>query len=330
MTISKRVAWLVGAIQADDPVLLDAVLDLSRRRRLFAPLALAVGAVAMLLQGVRLLLANWRLTLVQILPAMWIWLAMYDLKAHVFHGKSFTGMRGPILIPVALAIVAITVASLFLDAVFAFAISDELPPRVRPGFTHAREHLKPILVSGGMLGLLLALSTTVITRSGDLWFALSLGIVIGLMMIAYVAVPSRLIGMRATATRRDKLTASAIGTAIGATISTPPYLIGRLGILMLGSPVLFIPGLFVLTFGITLQAGATGAVRAVKLSSKLIGGHPAEDAGAELGAQTAQLEAGKREQEAAQDEHDADDHSQRGKTDFGPREDHDAGDDLEQ
>ena len=73
--------------------------------------------------GVRLLLTNWRLTLVQFLPAMWIWLATYDLKAHVLHGKSFHVLRGPLLIPIGVAIVAITAASFFLNAVFAFAIA---------------------------------------------------------------------------------------------------------------------------------------------------------------------------------------------------------------
>ena len=41
---------------------------------------------------------------------------------------------------------------------------------------------------------------------------------------------------------------------------------------MLGSRVLFVPGIFVLTFGVTLQAGATGAVRAVRLSAALTAG----------------------------------------------------------
>ncbi len=74
--------------------------------------------------------------------------------------------------------------------------------------------------------------------------------------------------------RRDKLTASALSGAMGAMVCTPPYLIARLGILMLGSSALLIPGIFVLTFGITVQAGATGSVRAVKMSAKLIGGAP--------------------------------------------------------
>ena len=93
-----------------------------------------------------------------------------------------------------------------------------------------------------------------------------LGTVVGVMMVCYVAVPSRLIGVKPERSRRDKLTASALSTALGATVCTPPYLLGRLGILMLGSKLLAIPGVVLLTLGFTLQAGATGAVRAIKMS----------------------------------------------------------------
>jgi len=267
-----RLKWLVRAIQDDDEAMAEAVLRLSHSRRLFAPLAFAVGAFAMLLDGLKLLLSNWRLTLVQVLPAAWIWLAMFDLRARVLRGKSFPELRGPVLIPLALAVGAITVASFFLNAVFAFAIARSRPPQIRPAFAAARLHLLPIFVSGAIVGSMLAVSGTVAPRWGNPWFTLSLGVVVGVMMICYVAVPSRLIGMKTTYSRRDKLTATAIGTALGTTVSTPPYLIGRLGILMLGSPILLIPGIFVLTFGVTLQAGATGAVRAVRLSAALTAG----------------------------------------------------------
>ncbi len=267
-----RIRLLVRAIDAEDEVMVEAVMRLSRSRRLFAPLAFMVGAFAMLFDGLRLIVSNWRLTLVQILPAMWIWLAMYDLKAHVLHGKSFNVVRGPILIPIILAIIAITAACFFLNAVFAYAIVQSRPPKIRPAFAAARLHLRPILVSGAAVGLLLGLAATVAPRWGPPWFTLSLGIVIGVMMVSYVAVPSRLIGIRPTYSRRDKLTATAIGSTVGMTVCTPPYLLGRLGILMLGSRALFIPGIFVFALGATLQAGATGAVRAIKMSTALTAG----------------------------------------------------------
>jgi hypothetical protein len=279
----SRLRELVAAIRdGDDAMVEAAVLRMSRSRRWLAPLALAVGALEMLFEGVKLVFSNWRLTVVQILPAMWIWLAMVDLKAHVLHGKSFHALSGPIVIPIVALVAAITAAAFFLNAVFAFAIARAGPPEVRAGFAGARRHLPVVLGSGAAVGLLLGLSTIVVTRWGRPWFSLSLGVVIGLMMVSYVAVPSSLIGVKATISRRDKLTASAVSGALGAAVSTPPYLLGRVGILMLGSSALFIPGIFFIVVGFTLQAGATGAVKAVKLSAHLVaGGASTRDAAVE-------------------------------------------------
>jgi uncharacterized membrane protein len=178
-----------------------------------------------------------------------------------------------VLIPIILVIVAITVASFFLNAVFAFAITRSGPPEIRPAVAQARRHLKPILISGAVVGLLLALSMTVVTRWGRPWFTLSLGIVVGVMMVCYVAVPSRLIGVKSSQSRRDKLATTVVSSALSVTVCAPPYLLGRLGILMLGSSVLVIPGIVLIAVGVTLQAGATGAVRAIKMSASLTGTH---------------------------------------------------------
>jgi hypothetical protein len=271
-SLSARVGSLVRAIESSDEARIEeAVLRLSRSRRVFAPLAFAIGAFALLFDGLRLLVTNWRLTVVQVLPAVWIWLAMADLKAHVLHGHSFTVLRGPVLIPIALAIVAITIACFFLNAVFAFAITRPGAPEIRPAVAQARRHVTPIVISGALVGLLLALSTTVITRWGRPWFTLSLGIVIGLMMVSYVAVPARLIGVKPTYSKRDKLMTTLVGGALGVTVSLPPYVLGRVGLLMLGSRALLIPGIVLVALGVTLQAGATGAVRAIKMSVSLTG-----------------------------------------------------------
>jgi hypothetical protein len=271
-----RVKRLVQAIQEEDEAVVEQIVLLSQSRRLFAPLAFTVGAFVMLFDGLKLLLANWRLMLVQVLPAVWIWLAMFDLKARVLHDRSFPSLRGPILAPIWLAIVAITVACFFLNAVFAFAIVQARPPRIRPAYVAARLRTVPIVSWGAAVGVLLALATTVAPRWGKPWFVLCLGIVIGIMMVCYVAVPSRLIGVKPKRSRRDKVTAGALGAALGATVCTPPYLLGRLGILMLGSKYLLIPGIVALTLGFTLQAGATGAVRAIKMSLKLTADPPRE------------------------------------------------------
>jgi hypothetical protein len=267
---------------SDEAVVDDTVMRLSRARPWLAPLAFTIGAFAMLFDGVKLLFTNWRLTLIQVLPAMCIWAAMLDLKLHLqpvtklhlVHGKPFHVLMGPeVVIPAVLGVAAVTAAGFYLNAVFAFAIIQPGRPQIRPAFTQARSHLPVVLGSGAVIGLLLGLSVAVVPRWGTFWFGLSLGIVIGIMMVCYVAVPSRLIGVKPARSRRDKLVASAVGGAVGAVVCTPPYALGRIGLVMLGwGRVLFVLGVIVFAVALTLQAGATGAVKTVKMSAKLVGG----------------------------------------------------------
>ena len=262
------------AIQAGDEAAVEAaVVDLSRSRRIFAPLVFAVGAFVMLFQGLKLLFSNWRLTLIQVLPAMWIWVAMIDLKVHVFRGREFHTWHGGTEAALVVAITLVTAAGFYLNSVFAFAISQPGTPQIRPAFALARRHLAVVVGIGLVVGLALGISAIVVPRWGLRWFTLSLGIVIGVMMFTYVTLPARVVGIRPTGSLRDKLTASAIGGALGALVCTPPYVIGRIGILLLGSTsVLFALGVFLVAIGLTLQAGATGAVKAIKMSAKLAAG----------------------------------------------------------
>lgn len=266
---------LIRAIRVgDEAAVEDAVVALSRSRRIFAPLVFAVGAFVMLFQGLRLLFSNWRLTLIQILPAMWIWLALLDLKAHTFKGKEFHAWGGSVEVLLVVGIALLTAASFYLNAVFAFAISEPGTPRIRPALTQARRHLAVVLGVGLVVGVALGISVIVVPRWGERWFALSLGIVIGVMMLTYVTVPARIVGIRPTGSRRDKLAATVIGGTLGTIICTPPYVIGRIGILLLGSSnLLFVLGIVLLALGLTLQAGATGAVKAIKMSAKLAAGN---------------------------------------------------------
>ena len=70
----QLVRRLIAAVRENDEDKVEAaILQLAQSRRIFAPLALAVSAFVMLFNGLRLLMTNWRLLLVQALPAMWIW-----------------------------------------------------------------------------------------------------------------------------------------------------------------------------------------------------------------------------------------------------------------
>jgi hypothetical protein len=266
---------LIDAIRRNDDAAVEAaILELSRSRRAFAPLVFLVGAFVMLFQGVKLLFSNWRLTLIQVLPAMWIWLAMLDLKEHVFRGHEFHVWNGSVQVLLVVAITLLTAASFYLNAVFAFAISQPGAPQIRPAFTLARRHLGVVLGTGVVVGVALGVSAIVVPRWGLFWFGLSLGIVVGVMMLTYVTVPARVVGIKSTASPRDKMAATLIGGTLGAIVCTPPYVLGRIGILLLGSHgVLFALGVVLLALGLTLQAGATGAVKAIKMSAKLAAGN---------------------------------------------------------
>lgn len=270
--VIARIRGLVDAIRdGDDATVERAVTRLSKSRRWLAPLAFAVGAMVMLFQGLKLVFTHWQLTLIQILPATWIWLATLDLKLHLLHGRQLNVIRGPILIPLMILIAAITALCFYLNAVFAFAIDDQAHA-IRPAFRRAHKHLAVVLGSGFVVGLGLGFATLIATRFHPPWFSLSLSIVIGVMMLCYVLVPSRLIGVKSVRSRRDKVIASAVSGTFGAVVCTPPYLLGRVGLLMLGIRPLLIPGILVMLIGFALQAGATGAVKAIKMSTKLVAG----------------------------------------------------------
>jgi hypothetical protein len=289
--LARQTRALIRAIREDDQESVEAaVIALSQSRRIFAPLVFTVAAFVMLFQGLRLVFTNWRLLLVQILPAMWIWVALIDLKVHVFQGAGFRDWHGPATVLLVLLIAVITAASFYLNAVFAFAIAAPGEDKhVRPAFALANRHLGVVLGVGLVVGFALGFSAIVVPRWGSPWFAISLGIVIWVMMLTFITVPARLVGIKPRGSRRDKLAAAAIGGTIGAIVCTPPYVIGRIGLLLLGSNVLFPLGVVLLAVGLMLQAGASGAVKAIKVSAKLAAGEippPVRSAGPPPGSPT--------------------------------------------
>jgi uncharacterized membrane protein len=271
--VVRQTRALLKAMRENDEAAVEkAVVALSESRRIFAPVVFVLGAFVMLFQGLRMVFSNWKLTLIQVVPAMWIWLALLDLKAHTFKGKEFHSWHGGAELLLVLAIALITAASYYLNAVFAFAISRPGQPEIRPAFALARRHLKVILGVGLVIGLALGFSAIVVPRWGHTWFVLSLGIVVGVMMLTYVTVPARIVGIKPAGSPRDKLAATAIAGTVGAIVCSPAYIIGRIGILLLGSSTFFPLAVFLLVVGFALLAGATGAVKAIKMSAKLAAG----------------------------------------------------------
>ena len=210
-----RIQGLVRAIgEGDEATVEAAVLQLSSRRRIFAPLGMVVGAFVMLFAGLKLLFSNWRLTLVQVLPAMWIWGAMMDLKPHVFHGKSFHRLDGWELVAAIMA-VGHHRRQLLLERRVRLCHCQIRPARDRTRVHPGPVACRPVLGWGG--DRIAIWHRRFLRRPlGSRWFTVSMSIVIAIMMVTYVSMPSRLIGLKTSYSKADKLKATVVGGAIGA------------------------------------------------------------------------------------------------------------------
>jgi len=265
-----RLRSFVRFVEQEDEKMVEQVLALSRSHRLFAPLAYTVGAFAMLLGGLRRLIGDWWLIAIELLPAIWLWLAMYDLRQQAFHGRSFHGAHEARLAPIAVLILAVTMAAVFLNVIFAFAVSERVQPTVGDAMRAARAHVRPIVLVGGLVGALLAASVTVGSGLPRPLFVLALSIAVGLLMVVNLSLPARLLRLEQRRSRRDRAAATALGAVLSAVVTAPFYLLSRVGLLLVGSSVLAVPGYALLTAGVMLQAAGVGAVRAIRMSGAIL------------------------------------------------------------
>jgi len=269
----SRIRGLISAIDSDDDASIEAaVLRLSRSRRWLAPLALSVSALVMLFHGLQIVFSNWRLVALTVPPTFWLWLLMFDLKLRLLHHREYHHLHGPELWLACALVVAVTIAVYASNAIMVFAVSSPPPHPVRPAFDKAVHHWRQIALTGFLLGTILAFGTLVVTRWRPAYFAITLSVGIALLMVAYLSGPARILGVNPRMSRRDKLVTTAVTAALSAILSIPGYTIARAGVFLMDFRPLFIFGLLMLIVGITLHAGAGGAVKAVKVSSLLIAG----------------------------------------------------------
>lgn len=263
---------LVHAIVAADPIAIEAGLRrLGESRRTLAPLAWAAGTLVLMLAGVKLLVLNWRLLLIQLVPAVVVWLAMWDLKQHFLHHTEFRDVSPLLLVGCAVGVVLLTTAAIWCNTVFAFAIDAPGPPLIGPALREANQCRRTILAAGAVVGIGLAVAVVVVPRVGSLWlFGAVLGSVVAVMLVAFVLVPARLIGLqRQRLPLTERVGQLAAQGALSALAMTPGVLLSRIGLVFLGLDHLHLLGIVALTVGTGLYAAAMSSVKAVKLSVKL-------------------------------------------------------------
>ena len=124
----RQVVTLAHAVESTDPAQVGRALSaLASSRRILAPLGWALGTILLLFQGLRTIVVNWRLTLMEHVPAIWIGLTWWDLRVHALHKLELTEVPGAILVVVAIGVIGITVACYWCNAVFAMAVEPGHP-----------------------------------------------------------------------------------------------------------------------------------------------------------------------------------------------------------
>ena len=130
--------------------------------------------------------------------------------------RSWGRLAGAALVAVTL----ITTASLYLNGVFGFAVA-ETPPDVSRGFAGAAANRWSLLIPGLVVGAMLACSALLRRRCRGRGRSSRSAAVVGLMMVGYVAVPARAIGLRRNYKRTDKWVMTAISSTIGGDRDVP-------------------------------------------------------------------------------------------------------------
>jgi hypothetical protein len=267
----RFVAVVRSVVDLDPATLESATRELGTSRWWLAPVAWAAGTLVLLLRGVKLLVLNWRLSLVQLLPAVWIWLATWDLKSHLLHGREFHSLAWPLLVVLGVGVVVLTVAAYACNTIFALAIDGPPPPLVGPAARRAWAYRRTVLAWGLPVGMLLVVAAGVIPLTGRLWlFSLVLSATIALMLVTFVAMPARILGVaKLKATPTERIGGALAGGAVSAVAMGPGFVLDRLGLILLSVSGAQVLGFALLSLGATLYAAGMTSVKAVKLSMRL-------------------------------------------------------------
>jgi len=243
-----------------------ALKDLGGRRRWLAPLVYAAGTVAVVFDGVLLLLRNWRLTLLQLFPAVWIWVMTWNMKNHLLSKPTFsTG----VVVPAAVGVLLAAEIAYWCNATFAYTMAPGATGDIRAAFAEARRRWRLIgglaLLTGGVQAAIwLAMPRL---EADWLWIALLVMFVVQVYL--FVALPCWLLGVRKTGSRRDRTTQSVTTGVLSGVATMPGFLLNRIGWLLLGSGALVIVGGALVAIGAVLHVTASSSVRVVKLSLRL-------------------------------------------------------------
>ncbi len=94
-------------------------------------------------------------------------------------------------------------------------------------------------------------------------------ITLALVVYLFVAIPSWLIGVRPTGTRRERVIQSMTTGVLSGVAATPGFVLNRIGLLLFGFAAVRWAGFAVLAISAVLHVTASSSVRVVKMSVRL-------------------------------------------------------------
>jgi hypothetical protein len=265
-----RWATLVAAttaVRATDPMRVqELVAELSGRSRWLTPLAYLAGTLAVVFDGITLLFRSWRLMLLQLVPAVWIYAMTWNIRSHML------AHRHPPLSHVTLIAVAellVAQVAYWCNATFAYTLTQDGTPRIAAAFAEARPHWRAIsglaLATGSLQAFVwLALPEW---RLSVFWIALVVMFVVQIYL--FVALPAWLLGIRKTGSRRERGLRSLTTGALSGIAATPGFLLNRVGLLLLSAGALWWVGVGVVAIAAVMHVAASSSARVVKMSVRL-------------------------------------------------------------
>jgi hypothetical protein len=263
----RALAGVVAAVRSADPATVESALgDLGARRRWLAPLAYVAGTVAVVFDGVLLLIRHWRLTLLQLFPAFWIWAMTLNMKNHLVSKPSVSTSFA--VLAAVLVLLAAQVAY-WCNATFGYTMVQGETPDIRAAFAEARPHWRLV---GGLALLTGSIQATIWLlmphlKADWLWIAMLLIFVVQVYL--FIAIPAWLLGVRKSGSRRERTIRSLTTGVLSGVAAVPGFLLNRIGWLLLGAGGLGIVGGAIIAIGAVLHVTASSSVRVVKLSLRL-------------------------------------------------------------
>lgn len=253
-------------MRSTDPARVEsAVADLAGRARWLRPLAYAAGTVAVVFDGVLLLIRHWRLTLLQLLPAAWVWGMSWNLRNHMLADPRVSTM---VSIVIAVGVLIATQVAYWCNATFGYTMVQGATPDIGAAFAEARPHWRLVGGLALLTGSLQASIALAIPHVHTRWLWIGLLVMFTLQIYLFIAVPSWLLGVRKTGSRQERTIQSLTTGVLSGVAATPGFLLNRIGWLLLGTSAFWI-GVGLVSIGAVLHVTASSSVRVVKLSLRL-------------------------------------------------------------